>query len=64
MNTKNTVERAFELARGGQCRSLDDVRRQLTAEKHENVASHLSGKSLGKQLRALMATSPVEQAEG
>ena len=48
--TKSTIERAFELARGGQCRSVDDVRRKLKAENHEAVDSHLSGGTIKRQL--------------
>jgi hypothetical protein len=47
-----TIERAFELARGGSCRTIDDIRQQLTREKFEAVQSHLSGQSIAKQLRA------------
>jgi len=51
---KGTVERAFELARGGGCRSVDDIRRTLVAERHDSVLSHLSGPSLLRQLRAAL----------
>lgn len=50
MSNKTTVERAFELAREGQCRSVDDIRRQLKAERFDAVEGHLSGGTLRRQL--------------
>jgi ribosomal protein L29 len=52
-----TVERAFELARTGGCRSVDEIRRTLVAERYESVLSHLSAPSLVRQLRAAIATT-------
>ena len=45
-----TVERAFQLARGGACRSIEDIRNQLSAEGYDGVHGHLSGMSLKRQL--------------
>jgi len=50
----NPVTRAFELARTGQYRTLEEIRRRLRQEKFESVDQHISGKSLGDQLKALM----------
>ena len=52
--TRSTVERAFELARGGQCRSVDDIRRKLNAERFEGVEANLSSPSMKNQLKALV----------
>lgn len=49
-----TVERSFELAREGQCRSIDDIRRKLKAERFDSVDSHLASGSLKRQLIAAM----------
>ena len=57
MPGKGTIERAFELARSGSCHSTDDIRRVLTREGHEGVASHLSGRTVVKQLRALISAA-------
>ena len=54
---KSTVERAFELARAGTCRSMDELRRELTREGYESVLAHLGGPSVGKQLREVMAAA-------
>lgn len=49
----STVERAYQLARSGSCRSVDDIRRRLTAERYESVQAHLSGASIKRDLIAL-----------
>lgn len=51
---KGTVERAFELARGGGCRSVDDIRRTLVAEHYDSVLLHLRAPSLVRQLRVAL----------
>lgn len=56
------IERAFALAREGRCRTMDDLRRNLTAEDYEAVASYLAGGSIQKQLRALLAAAAGEAA--
>ena len=61
INNKTIAERAFELAREGKCRSLDDIRRQLTKEGFESVHSHLAGSLIGKQLKSLIP--PLAEAE-
>ena len=54
MSEKNLIERAFELASEGNCRSVDDIRRKLTAERFGNVEAHLGGTTIRKQLKALI----------
>lgn len=51
------LERAFELARGGQARTISEIRTQLNREGFEGVQGHLSGTAIQKQLRALIDTS-------
>jgi hypothetical protein len=55
--TNSTVKRAFELARSGTCRTLDDLRKALRAEKCEAVDNHLESGALKRQLRALLKAS-------
>ncbi|MEN3747535.1 hypothetical protein TPR58_10180 [Sphingomonas sp. HF-S3] len=58
-----TVERAFELAEQGRCRTLTDIRKILVAEKHAGVDLHLAGSGIRKQLRAVMhSTRPSTEA--
>lgn len=54
MSAAILLERAFALARSGKMRSMDDIRRKLAAEGHDNVAGHLASPSLRKQLKALI----------
>lgn len=46
----STVERAFALARNGECRTIEDIRRQLRLEQCDNVDAHLSGPTVRRQL--------------
>jgi hypothetical protein len=48
------VERAFELARTGFCRSIEDLVKALQREGFIDPVGQLSGYSIRKQLRALM----------
>ena len=50
---RNIVERAFELARAGECRNPRELEQRLKWEGYEAVAAHLDSASLRKQLRAL-----------
>jgi hypothetical protein len=55
-----TIERAFELARSGNHRSIEDIRRQLTREGHSGIYGHLSGSLIRKQLARLIASSNLQ----
>lgn len=48
-----TLERAFTLARSGDCLNVNDIRLRLRAERFDQVEAHLAGPSIGRQLRAL-----------
>jgi hypothetical protein len=52
---KTTLERAFDLARSGECSNVDEIRRRLKVEGYDEHA--IKGRSLLMQLRALMAAS-------
>ena len=54
MSQIGAVERALELARSGNVRSVDDIRRTLQREQCEGVDQHLASGSFKKQLRALI----------
>ncbi len=56
-----TVERAYELARSGECASLEDLRRKLRREGHEAVLAHIQG-SLARELGRLIAESQDARA--
>ena len=61
-----TLERAYELARSGQCRTVGDIKSQLQAEGHERVQDRLYGGSLTSALRKLCVehyVAPVGEDE-
>jgi hypothetical protein len=49
----NIIERAFQLARAGECRNPKELEQRLKWEGYEAVAAHLGSASLRKQLREL-----------
>ena len=51
----STVERAFELARSGSYRTIDEIARRLKQEQLDNVDAHLGGTSIRKDLRQICA---------
>jgi hypothetical protein len=53
MSEKTTLERAFELARSGECEALWQVRLRLTAEGYQGVNTQTSGKALALQINRL-----------
>ncbi|HEX4739121.1 MAG TPA: hypothetical protein VH331_16335 [Allosphingosinicella sp.] len=48
------IERAFALAESGACRNLQELGARLRAEGYAQVAEHLQGLSLRRQLKAMM----------
>jgi hypothetical protein len=55
MNTNpstTTVERAFQLARSGSFKNVEDIKKQLRREQFESIEAHLSA-GLRRQLLAL-----------
>lgn len=48
-----TIERAYELARSGACRTVGDVKQRLKDEGFERVQDSLYGASITRDLRRL-----------
>jgi hypothetical protein len=48
-----TLERAYELASSGTCRTVGDIKKQLQQEGHERVQDRLYGGSVTSALRKL-----------
>ncbi len=48
-----TLERAYELARSGECASTREVRGRLYAEAFADVRAHLHGAAIQADLRRL-----------
>jgi hypothetical protein len=55
MPTYSTVERAFQIARAGECKSLDEVRTILTREGHTDAIAQTGFPLVRKQLQDLLA---------
>lgn len=46
-----TIERAYQLAEGGTCESIGQIKLQLQAEGYANIQNHLFGLSITRALR-------------
>ena len=53
MTTTTTIERAFALARTGECINVAEIRKRLRAEGFDQVDAHLAGPAIARQLRDL-----------
>jgi hypothetical protein len=53
------LERAFQLAKSGDCRTVDEIRKKLSAEGY--YATQITGKGLLRQLQALIAAGLEER---
>ena len=51
------LERAFQLAKNGSCRSMDELRFALKSEGYSTA--HIVGRSITAQLKALMERLPL-----
>ena len=61
---RTTIERAFELASSGECRTMDELKRRLRREQLEAVDFHLAGKSIKAQLNELMTQARAGSRQG
>ena len=63
-----TLERAYELAREGRCRTVSDIKQALSAEGFDRIQDSLDGPTLSADLRRLCQANyvapPDETAEG
>ena len=50
MTREAAIERAFDLAKSGQCRSVSEVIRHLPAEDREAVEAHLAEHNARREL--------------
>jgi len=48
-----TLERAYQLAREGRCRTVSDIKQALSSEGFDRIADSLYGPSLTADLRKL-----------
>lgn len=57
MQRLTTIERAFELADEGVCRTVADIRTQLKREQHDAVDAHMAGSEVQRQLKKRMSSA-------
>lgn len=50
MTTGSAIERAFELAKSGQCRSVSEIIRHLPSEDRETLEEYLKEHSARREL--------------
>jgi len=62
---RTTIERAYELAKSGECAGVSDIKARLKAEHFSDVDGQLYGKTIGADLRKLCdaAARPVVEDE-
>lgn len=48
-----TIERAYELAKSGECATISDIKARLKAERYHDVDGQLYGRSILTALRKL-----------
>lgn len=56
-----TLERAFQLAKSGGCRSVSDIKKRLQAEGY--AVSQVEGSALRKQLMAIIKEATASPPE-
>lgn len=59
-----TLERAYELARGGGCRTVGDIKQALQSEGFERIQDSLYGPTLTAALRKLCQENYIATPEG
>ena len=58
-----TLERAYELAREGRCRTVSDIKQALSSEGFDRIQDSLYGPTLSAALRKLCQEHYVPPAE-
>ena len=59
-----TLERAYELAREGRCRTVSDIKQALSAEGFDRIQDSLYGPTLSAALRKLCQEHYVASPDG
>lgn len=58
-----TLERAYQLAQEGRCRTVSDIKQALSAEGFDRIQDSLYGPTLSAALRKLCQANYVAPAE-
>jgi hypothetical protein len=53
MDEPSILERAFALAKSGECEGMKDIRRRLKEEQFGSIEAHFAGRSIKRQLLEL-----------
>lgn len=63
MDRPSLVVRAFELARSGRCRSVQDLKSQLRSERYGagEIQAHLEGRLTVSQLKTAIADAAANR---
>jgi len=59
-NHQTTIERAYELARSGQCAGVSDIKKKLQSEGFSDIAGQLFGPAINGDLRKLCVAAKAE----
>lgn len=57
MASPHIIERALELAAGGSCQTVADIKRALRQERYDRVDQFFDGRAFKKQLTAVIKTA-------
>ena len=63
-NRPTTLERAYELAREGRCRTVSDIKQALSSEGFDRIQDSLYGPTLTAALRKLCQEHYIAAPEG
>ena len=56
----STIERAYELAKSGQFRTISQIREQLRSEGYSAAPAHLTSLTLTAELRRMIAAARLD----
>jgi hypothetical protein len=59
-----TLQRAYEIARSGECTSLDELVQQLKTEQFQGVDVHMASVSVRRELRQLSQSARRHETRG
>jgi hypothetical protein len=59
-----TIQRAYEIARSGDCTSLDELVQQLKTEQFEGVDMHIASASVRRDLRQISQSARRHETRG
>lgn len=59
VSDRSVLERAFELARSGECRSMVEVKQRLRSERYQGIDENLQGPSIRRQFSKLFAEAKL-----